>query len=173
MSAKQAIRVEVRRAGDLLADTGVLVPADPLSQARLRAKAYRMGDVVRAQLKKDRNPGFHRLAHRIAALVGENVDGFEGLDAHAVLKRLQLESGAGCDEVAVLDADDDSPFHLDRHPTRVVRVPRSLSFDVMDEAEFQSVMRSICEHIVRAYWPDTTVEDIEDMAEEAERYRQW
>ena len=166
---KDAIRVEVRRAGALPPDTGVLVPADPLSQSRLREKAYRTGDVVRAQLRKDRHPAFYRLAHALAKLVGDNIDGYEGLDGHAILKRLQLASGAGCDEVAVIDHDDESPFHVGQ-PVRYFRVPRSLSFDSMDEAEFQRVLRTICEHIVRAHWPDTTVEDIQKLADEAVRY---
>lgn len=138
-----------------LADTGCLVPADSATQSALRSSGYALGDTVYAQIKRPRNPAFHRLAHAIGRLAADNIDAFAGMDAHRVLKRLQLETGAECDEVA---------FRLAGHDV-IQKIPRSLSFGSMDEQRFQALMQAIC-HRLTEYWPDTTVEDIERMADE-------
>lgn len=162
----ETIRLEIGRAGDLPGNTGIFFPADAISYGLLREKDYGMGTVVRVHPKKDRNPGFHRLAHRIALLVRDNMDGFDNLDAHQVFKRLQLEAGAECDEYAILDPTQDaSPFH-DGAPMRIVRVPRSISFDRMDEIRFRNLVRAVCQHIAERYWPDSTPEEIEELAEQ-------
>jgi hypothetical protein len=49
------------------------------------------------------------------------------------------------------------------------RMPKSLSFSTMAQDEFKEVMAGICHHLVNQYWPDTTVEEIEQMAQEYER----
>jgi len=149
----------IAKSGQLPPITGVLVPADMLTQEAMRAKGYRVGDTLSAKLSKQRNPRFHRLAHQIAALLVANVETFEGLDAHRALKRLQMESGIACDEFAIRIG-----------PQMVVqRIPKSLAFDTMDDGEFKDLIRGICKHIRDTYWPDTTVEEIIAMAEEAER----
>ena len=156
---KERLRLRVMRAGDLAAKTGVLVPADGLAQGRLRARNYHTGSEVFAELRKPRNPGFHRLAHAVAALAVDNIESFTGVDAHSAIKRLQLESGAGCEEVALMVGG-----------TMVTqRIPLSLSFESMDEGEFQQVMQAICQHIVTQYWPDTDVDEIIQMADQFER----
>ena len=67
-------------------DKGCLRPADGLSQERLRERGYRVGDVVFAELKKPRNPGFHRLAHALGQMVAENIDDFEGMSSQPSIK---------------------------------------------------------------------------------------
>lgn len=135
---------------------GGFAPADGISGARLRAKGYHVGDIVFAELKKPRNPGFHRLAHRIGCLVSENIDAFSGMDAHAVLKRLQWEAGVGCEEVGV---------QVPGVGLAVMRWPLSLSFESMEEGEFKEVIAGLCRHISAKYWPDLDPDQIEAMAE--------
>jgi len=140
----------------LRVEKGALVPADRLAEQRLRGRAYSIGDTLSASLRKARNPGYHRLAHSFGALIAENMEDFEGMTAHNVLKRLQLESGVGCDEVAIKVKGLGMMMH---------RVPRSLSFESMDEAEFREVFAGLCEYVARTYWPDLEPEQIARMAE--------
>lgn len=135
---------------------GALVPGDSYTQKRLKERGYRVGDILLADLRKPRHPGFHRLAHRLGQLVAENIEAFEGLDGHAALKRIQIEAGIGCDEI---------PLRLPVIGQITYRVPRSLSYASMDQAEFEKTIRGMSEYIAREYWPDLTPEQIEEMAE--------
>lgn len=129
--------------------------ADTTTAARLRQRSYAVGDLVFVEIRKPRNPKFHRLAHQLGLLCAENLDAFEGMDGHAVLKRLQIESGIGCDEMAIRAPGLGMLMH---------RIPRSLSFESMDESEFHGVMRGLCRHIAATYWPSCTAEQVEQMA---------
>ena len=44
-------------------------------------------------------------------------------------------------------------------------IPRSLSFEVMDEDEFNAAARGICRTIAERYWPTLSPEAIDEMAE--------
>ena len=135
---------------------GGLAPADGYTKAVLRDRKYAMGDVVSITISKCRNPGFHRLVHRIGGMCAANIDAFSGMDAHQVLKRLQIEADIGCEHIMLkipgLGAVEQ-------------RIPQSLSFDSMDEGEFKGIARAFCRHIADQYWPDMTAEQVEQMAE--------
>lgn len=152
----EQILVRAARAGDLPPNTGVIVPADGISTARLRQRRFSVGQEAFMELKSPRNPRFHRLMHAIGGLAAENIDDFHGMSAHSVLKRMQLETGIGCEEVAYRIGDQLIPC----------RIPLSLSFQSMDESEFHEVSRGICQGIKDRYWPETTVEEILQMADE-------
>lgn len=146
------------RAGDLPPGQAVFAAADGLTQGRLKARRLGWGEIVFAELRKPRNPGFHRLAHAIGGMAADNIDGFSGMTSHQALKRLQMESGAGCEEIAYL-----------AHGQHIVqRIPLSLSYESMDELEFQGVMRAICKRLTH-YWPDCSEDEILQMAEQWER----
>ena len=81
----------------LRVEKGALVPAHDAAREALRARGFKVGDVLLADLTKPRNPGFHRLAHAIGRLVAENVTAFYTMPAHDALKRLQAESGIECE----------------------------------------------------------------------------
>ena len=134
---------------------GCLTPADGLAASRLRAKHYAMNDVVFASIRKPRSPGYHRLAHQLAAMLRENIDEFAEMDAHKILKRLQIESGIGCEEVAYRMGGS----------LIVQRIPLSLSFESMDESEFREWFAGICRHIAVTYWPECSEDEIARMAE--------
>lgn len=126
---------------------GALVPANMIDQRLLRERKFNVGREVRAELKQSRNPAFHRLAHALGHLLVDNVDGFEALDAHAALKRVQAESGICCE-----------PLEIDLGPLGKVSVhqPRSIAFDEMDEAEFGEFFRGVCNFIDQRYLPGLT-----------------
>ena len=134
---------------------GGFTPADGFTQKRLRDRGLRVGDLIGCTIKKARSPGFHRKAHRLGQLVEKNIEGFEGVDAHTVLKRLQLESGIGCEEIRLL-MPGIGPCSY--------RVPLSLSYDNMDQTEFEEVYSGFCQYIIKTYWPGMTEEQIEQMA---------
>lgn len=134
---------------------GAFQPADVTCQARLRDKGFKTGDLVFVEFRKPRNPKFHRLGHALGRLCAENIEAFEDMDAHRVLKRLQLEAQIGCEEMAIVVPGVGKCLHL---------IPRSLSFESMDEGEFKEVISGFCRHIAKQYWPTLTPEAIEDMA---------
>ena len=135
---------------------GSIVPADQYTVDKLKARNYSIGDVVSVQLSKPRNPKFHRLVHALGALVVENIEGFEGMDSHKALKRLQREGLIECDEFS---------FKVEGCGMVTQYVPRSLSFESMSEEVFQDVYKQICSVIVRLYWPKETSERVAEMAE--------
>lgn len=135
---------------------GGLQPADAFSTEELRRRRYKIGDIVAGEIKKPRNPGFHRLAHALGAVISENIEAFSGLDAHTTLKRLQIESGIGCDEIAV---------NFPGIGPCTYRVPQSLSFESMDEVTFHDTISGLCDYIARKYWPTMDAGQIERMAE--------
>ena len=137
----------------LRVEKGAFVPADEHTKQRLREKCLHFGDILAAELRKPRNPQFHRWAHAFGQLVAENIEAFEGLSAHKCLKRIQLEAGIGCEEI---------PLVLDGMPC-AYRVPKSLSFSSMDEGEFHEVVRGMTQYISKTYWGDLTPEQIEEM----------
>jgi len=120
----------------------------------MRDRKYTVGSELRAELKKPRNAGFHRLAHAIGGMVVANLDDFADLDHHAAVKRLQRECGVCCDEI-----------ELDLGPVGkvVAKQPRSIAFDEMEEAEFQELVQAIYNHIAKKYWPDMSPESVEEM----------
>lgn len=158
---RRPVWVRVRRLID--PDTGALIgafaPAHAIDASEMRAQKLHVGDVLRAEFRKRRNPYFFRLAHALARHVAENTDGFEAQcaaeDWHAVLKQLQREAGVCCEEQEI-----DIPG-IGR---MIVKVAASLAFDLMDEAQFNRIFRGIAEHICRKYWPTLTPEAVEEQA---------
>lgn len=141
----------------LLAVTkGALVPADNYTAERLRARGYHMGDVLRATLAKPRNPQFYRLAHAFGKLCADNIERFEGMNCHAVLKAIQFEADIACERMMV---------NLKGMGMVEVRIPQSLSFESMDEGQFREVYKSMCDHVSKVYWPELEPEAIAEMAE--------
>lgn len=135
---------------------GALVPADNYAASKLRERGYRAGDLLAAELKKPRNPKFNRLVHRIGQLVVSNIEAFAGLDAHTAIKRLQIEGKVACDEIGIQVAN---------YGTVIQLIPRSLSFETMDEGEYHEAARGICRTIAERYWPGLTEDQIAEMAE--------
>lgn len=135
---------------------GCLEPANGYTLRRLRERGYRLGDQLMAVLTKPRNPGHHRAAHALGTLIIKNIEGFENLNEHDCLKRLQWESGCGCDEIGAM---------IPNVGMTQIKIPRSLSYENMDQGEFEETIKGICRYIAKQYWPSQTPEQIEEMSE--------
>jgi len=134
---------------------GALVPADPCAESKLRSRGYKIGQIVSAEIVIPRNPKFNRLVHQLGQLVVQNIEAFEGLDAHTAIKRLQIEGKIFCDEIGI---------SVPGYGMVIQFIPKSLSFESCDEAEFHQAARDISRLIAGRYWPDLTPEAIENMA---------
>jgi len=135
---------------------GCFLPPDDETKEKLRRYGLRVGEMVNVKISKPRNPKFNRMVHRLGRMCVENLDGFEGLDGHQAIKRLQYESGAGCEEIHA---------HVPEVGDAVVRFPKSLSFSEMDDVEFHDVFEAICRHLATVYWPTLDAKQVERMAE--------
>jgi hypothetical protein len=135
---------------------GGFEPADGFTTKRLKERGYHVGDLLLADLTKARNPGFHRLAHRVGGLCKKNIESFSNLTEHESIKRLQWESGIACDEMSA---------NVPNVGMVPIKIPKSIAFDRMDEGEFQETMKGLCRHICETYWPDLTEEQVQEMAE--------
>ncbi|WP_238691657.1 hypothetical protein [Xanthomonas arboricola] len=154
-------------------DTGeerlALLAEHPIDRELMKQRGYRRGQEVRLEIKAPRDAWRHRLLHKIGQLMTDNVDGWQEMDTHEAVKRLQREAGVCCDEIdmdatavvsAVLAASD-AAFGpgaskllrevLPKIETIPVTVARSLSFDSMDEDEFRRLFEGITRHIGSAY----------------------
>ncbi|MDE3023622.1 MAG: hypothetical protein KGI54_17550 [Pseudomonadota bacterium] len=135
---------------------GALIPADNYSAEQLRQSKLSVGEIVGTKISKCRNPGFHRLVHRFGKLVRKNIEGFELLDNHLTLKRLQLEGNIGCEELKII---------ISGLGEVTQRIPKSIAFDLMDEMEFHDLMLGFCRFVSDRYWQNLTEHQILEMAE--------
>ena len=135
---------------------GGIVPADEYAREQLRERNYRVDDIVAVDIRKARNPRFNRLVHAFGKLLAANVETFHGMDAHSALKRVQVESGIGCDEIA-MNIPGVGPV--------MYRVPKSISFESIDETEFSELYRGWCVYVADTYWGGLEPERVDEMAE--------
>lgn len=135
--------------------------ADGASRKLLKARGFHKHQDVIAYLYRVRDGVQWRRAHALGTMLCENVEAFHGLNAHQALKKVQLEGGIGC-EVEKLDLGHLGEF------TRTV--PRSLAFGEMDDSEFSTVFKQMCEHISQRYFPDTDAAAVEAMLDVMEAH---
>ena len=135
---------------------GVLQPADQFTQQRLRDKKLNFGDIVSAVVRKPRVYWYHKFAHMFGELVAQNVPDFEGVTAHEALKRIQAEGHIGCEYISYRDENG---------VKCTLGYPRSLSYDEMDQSEFEEVFTAMCRHVAARYWPGLTMDQVAEMAE--------
>lgn len=162
---------------------GCLVPSSWSDARILRERKIRTNDLLRTAIHNPRNSKFHRLVHQLGTLVRENIDGFEYLNSHETVKRLQADSGVHCEPREVDAAPlvnailDSAKLALGESAARMlaaalpeiqtlqIMTPRSIAYDCMDELEFRQFWSGICEHLITRYWPGLTEEQITDMAD--------
>lgn len=162
------------------------VPATASDEERVNSKAS-VGDLVFVDFRKPRNPGFHAFAHALGKMAIENIVEFDHLDPHTALKRLQLESGCGCDVMTVQMRSiwasviawlrnnfGESPVTVlnlfiknagIKNQMVAVNIPKSISYDSMDEEEFRMVLKGLCAYMSKRYWPSMSPEELEQMVE--------
>lgn len=133
---------------------GGLEPADSYTQLKLRERNYKIGDMVCCTFKKLNNTKFNRLVHWIGVLCTRHIETFGGMDAHQVLKRLQIEGNIHCEVCGVV---------LEGMAVEY-RYPLSLDFESVDDGERHEIARKFCRLIAARYWKGLTPEAIEEMA---------
>ena len=156
MSQRSAVRKRKPEPVYLRVIQGGFAPADGYAQTQLRNKKFKIGDVVRCDVRKLRNQKFNRLVHRIGQLVAANIEAFSGLDAHTCIKRLQIEGRIACDEIGIM---------VQGYGMVIQFIPRSMSFDSMDQAEYHDCAKRICRLIAERYWQGLAPDQIAEMAE--------
>lgn len=134
---------------------GSLRCADDFSRESIRKLKPKVGELVRCQLSKPRDYAQWLKAHKLGQLIVENLDEFTGMETHAALKKLQALSGVECD-VTSIELPGMGVFQATQ--------PRSLSFDEMDEAEFQAAYAGFCQYLINRWWSDMDQDQIEQMA---------
>lgn len=127
-------RVVLPETGELV---GALVPESIISQREMRERALKTGDVIRCELRKKRNPRYWRLVHALGGLLADQAEGYEGLTQHKALKKLQADAGVECDSEV---------FEIPNLGTVTRSVPRSLSFDELDEQAFDAAWALMVKH---------------------------
>lgn len=141
---RRPIHFVVRRVFDPVSDgiVGALVPASSVDARAMRERKYHVGSQLRADLSKPRNVVQWRLAHALGGWMAENVDGFESLSQHEALKQLQRECGVHCDAREI---------DLGELGRVVVKEARSLSFDDMEQGEFDVFWQAVTEYVRDVY----------------------
>jgi hypothetical protein len=107
--------------------------------ASMKARGYKVGTQVRAEFKRPRNPKFHALAHAIGALAVEHIEGYEEMETHAALKKLQRACGVCCEEI---DIDLGPALGIVK-----AKQAQSIAFDEMDETSFSELVHGVCAYI--------------------------
>lgn len=139
MSKKPKLACKVREYGG----RRVLWPADSYSAEW--ALEQPLESLHWVTTHKPRSPQFHRAVHKLCSFLTEHLETFKGMDAHAALKRLQLESTLYCDKTVITIKGFGTAMHL---------IPQSISFDSMDESEFRAFHAAIVEHVRDTHWPE-------------------
>lgn len=137
-------------------EVSALIPATKGDQDQIARRGVKINQVVRTSLTRPRSLINHRMAHALGGLVVEHIEGFEECDYHEAIKKLQRESGVGCEQLDI---------EVPGVGTLRVNQPHSIAFDEMDESEFVGLLRGLCRHIATAHWPSMTPEQVEDMVQ--------
>ena len=159
-----------------------LVPADRWAEKQWNEKKLKLGDIVKVFVRKLRNGKFNRKVHRIGKLCVDHIDEFRHMDAHSVIKRMQLEGNIYCDEMAIKPsvAGVSIPMQiiailepilnafglkLTTEGLLIVRYPQSLSYESMSQDEYEDAARRICLYLSENYWHGLKDWQIDEMAE--------
>lgn len=141
---------------------GCLVPAGQTDRDILRRKKCRVGMRIRTTVSKERSYGQHKYAHRLGQLFEQAIEKFAGKDPHVIVKELQVEADAFCDHEKLQIPGYDGFL--------IRKVARSIAYDEMEETDFVSLVKQICNYVGREYLAglseDKVMELVEAMPEE-------
>jgi hypothetical protein len=143
-------------------DDGMFYPADQVSRDILRRKKVKRGALVRLVVSSPRDYPQWKKAHQLGTFIANNLDEFmefaseDGkIDSHGALKKLQRLSGVEC---------EDSDIDIPGVGKMVIRTPRSLAFDEMEEGQFQAAYSGFCQYLINRWWRDMDEAQIEEAA---------
>ena len=141
-----------------------LVACSATDRGILASRKFRSDGRVRCEIKNPRHEGFHRLVHQFGTFLVMHVASYSNFiamngkpDSHAAVKECQARSGAGCERVTY---DMDVPGMGMMQVSRME--PRSISFDEMDEDEFESTFRQMMEYTAENDYPDLSPDKVAD-----------
>ena len=140
------VRVAVLATGE---ERLAILASHPIDRKLMHERKFKEGDELRLEIKRPRNVKFHRLMHAVGQVMVDNVDGWESLDAHGAVKRLQRESGVCCEEVEI---------DIPGMGKLLAKQAESLSFDEMQPERFTHLFDGITKYIDATYSPDFTTE---------------
>jgi hypothetical protein len=110
-----------------------LVPADDEAKEVLRK--FKLGDTLRAEVKKPRNYQHHKMFFALLTMTFENQDSYKSFEHFR--KAVLIEAGH-VDEIITLDGE-------------IVLIPKSIDYSTLDEIEFSKVFNeamAVCARIL-------------------------
>ena len=122
---------------------GCLVPS--LDQDAEKLKPWKIGEILRAEIKKQRNGKFHRKLFALLNLAFENQEKYKTFEDFFV--EIKLKTG-----------------HYREHVTtkgKMIYIPKSISYSNMDELEFTVFYKKVINVIVENFMIGSTEEEIE------------
>lgn len=129
---------------------GTFEPASDLYRQMLRAKGFKVGEVVKAELSRPRHPKHHRLVMALLQKVLDNADGLMTMDQLLTIVKIKMGRAV--------------PF-TDSATLKVYWVPESIAFDSMDQAEFEVFWKDLCTLVSRDYFPHLSAIQVAELAE--------
>lgn len=129
-------------------EKGRLEPASAYYAELLRARKFRVGDVVRVEVTKPRNPRHHRLVFGLLHQVAEQLD----MTTDNLLILVKIRMGL---VDTIIDASNGRTHY----------VPRSVDFENMDQGEFAVFHRDLSRLIARTWLPGFTPEQVAALGE--------
>lgn len=128
---------------------GVFEPASAYYAQLCRERAYRVGDLLRAEFTKGRYPKHHRLVFALLKKVLDNQEGLVSVKQLLTIVKIKL---GYCD--TILDTSG-----------KVFYVPQSIAFDAMDQGEFSVFWKGLCALVRRDYFPHLDDDQVAELAE--------
>jgi len=120
-----------------------LVAEDGIQRAAMKERGFKRGQRVACDVFPERCYSQWKQAHKLGTLLVLNVEGFENLDAHKALKKVQQEGDIECEHVTI-DVPGFGPLRAS--------TPRSLAFDEMGQDDFDRVFLAMCRFIGERYF---------------------
>jgi hypothetical protein len=115
----------------------------------LRAKKYRVGDLVRAELSKPRYAKHHRLVFATLRKVIDNLD--TPMTEYQLLSILKIKMGR-------------VETFIDSASGKVYYIPESIAFDAMEEGDFSQFHKEMNRVISRDYLPGMSEAQVAELA---------
>ena len=129
---------------------GTFEPASALYAGMCRAKKFRVGDLVRAELTKPRYPKHHRLVMVLLQKVLNNQEHLLTIDQLLTIVKIKLGRAQTFTDTAT---------------ARTYFVPESIAFDAMDQGEFEVFWKDLCRLVARDYFPGMSPAQVAELAE--------
>lgn len=133
-----------------------LVAEDGIQRAAMRERGFKRGQRVACDVHPERCYSQWKQTHKLGQLLILHVDGFEHMDAHKALKKIQQDGDIECEHEV---------FDLGALGKVTRAVPRSLSFDEMGQDVYNRVFKAMCHYIGQTYFSDMDADAVVQMVD--------